>query len=173
MHDNVECGDILETSKRLLKTKNGFTLIELIVSLAILMLILSFVAGFYIFNLKAFQNSDRISQVQFDVRMAGDFITSELRNVDTISISNTTLPYLDLSLIRAKYPKVTGLTFTVENQSGNYFVNYTIIGLYTDARGIEKQYQLSSKVLLNNVTSCDFLDTNPKPSIIYYHQATA
>lgn len=58
----------------------GFSLIELIVALAILSIIIVVSFNFFIYNNRLFDKGDRLSKVQYDVRMTSDYITTELRN---------------------------------------------------------------------------------------------
>jgi prepilin-type N-terminal cleavage/methylation domain-containing protein len=75
------------------KNKSGFTLIEVIISLAILSIVLGTAYSINLFGLKSYSNSNERSDNQFSVRMASDFITRKLRYADNVSISNIeTLP---------------------------------------------------------------------------------
>ena len=148
------------------RRKQGFTLVELIVTLAILVIILGFIFGFLIDNMNRFDRINKLSQVQFDVRMAGDFITSELRNVDEISKSDTAKPnYIDLTLIKSKYPNVKQVKFWLNKESEKYFVQYEIQG--SDEKS-KNQYQLVSKVLLNNISLTEVIPQENFVTKLYF-----
>ena len=147
---------------KLINNKQGLTLIELILTFAILLIVIGVSFSFFFFNLRSFQTSEKLSQVQFDVRMASDLITSELRNVNQISLTDDTLPNsIILSKISSKYPLVKSVNFSIVNQSPNYYVSYLILGSDSNS---ENSYQLESEVLLNNITSA----TEGNDVTIYY-----
>lgn len=133
------------------KKSNGFTLIEIIIVIAILGIVLTMAFNFFTFNLRTYNKGENRAAVQFDVRMASDFITDELRNVNIVSITDTALTSsIGLGTLTAKYPLVTGVTFEIVTEAPKYFVQYTVSGNSTDGNN---PYSLTTKVLLNNITS--------------------
>lgn len=72
--------------------KNGFTLVEIIVSIAIVGMILSILISMNVFGGKTFKRGSDRSQNQYDVRMAADFITKKLRYAESIEIKDITTP---------------------------------------------------------------------------------
>ena len=149
------------------KKNKGFTLVELVVTVAILSIVMIIVTNFFLYNNRIFRKSDSLSQVQFDVRMASDYITTELRNVENVSLVNDTLGNsIDLTLVSSKYPNVTGVNFSIRSLSGKYLVIYTVEG--NDVTH-QNYFKLDSEVLLNNVTSiAEVLDEDEDSDIIYY-----
>ena len=148
--------------KTITNEKKGFTLVELIVSMAILGIILSVIFVVFSYNTRLFQKSDRLSQVQFDVRMASDYLVTELRNTDSISLSDSNLQFsIDLNDLQDRYPLVTAITFEVVNQGTHYLVAYEISG--NDSTS-QNPYQLDSYILLNNITSANV----GSGSVLYY-----
>jgi len=149
------------------RKKSGFTLVELIVTMALFVIIIGFIFGFYLFNYNAFVKGEALSRVQFDVRMASDQITTGLRNASVISQNNNTLTYhINLSYIQVSFPRVDSVVFQVELDNSRYYVSYTIHG---DDQNNENPYELKSRVLLNNITSfSEALDTDS--SAIYYNK---
>ena len=147
---------------KLLKNSKGLTLVELLISLVILLLVLSVVYNFFFVNMKAYDIAERRSEIQFDVRMASDFITSSVRNATLVSITDNSLAnVIDLTSLQTQFDKVISVLFEVRQHSGRYFVWYKIIG--RDASG-ELEYELTSDVLLNNIYSA----TLSSGDAIYY-----
>lgn len=127
----------------------GFTLIELVVTIAMLGIVILAVLNFFTYNLSTYSRGSEKADVQFDVRMAADLITTELRNVVDISTTDNTLnTVLDLSVISAKYPSVKSVNFEITKEDLNYFVIYTVTG---NADSGNSNYEMTSKVLLNNI----------------------
>lgn len=136
---------------KFIKQRNGVTLIELIVTLALVSVVLVAVFNLFLFNHKLYDKSDSLSQVQFDVRMASDMITRELRNVSALSLSDTAMTNkMELIELKSKFPSVSTVNFKIGKESSRYLVEYTLVG--TDTKG-ENEYILSSRILLNNITS--------------------
>lgn len=136
---------------RKIQQKKGVTLIELIVTLALISVVLVAVFNLFIFNKNVYTKSEELSQVQFDVRMASDMLTKNLRNVSSLSLTDNTLANeIGLSDLQSKYPSISSVSFTIVSESSRFLVEYTIVG--NDATG-DNQYTINSKVLLNNITS--------------------
>ncbi|QSX08651.1 prepilin-type N-terminal cleavage/methylation domain-containing protein [Alkalibacter rhizosphaerae] len=150
------------TKKWFRENRKGLTLVELVITLAIAILILGAIFSFFFFNNSLYNKGTALSQVQFDVRMASQYVTKELRNVDEISTTDNALAdSMDLTSLSAKYPLVNGISFEIVNSGTHYMVSYTIQG--SDASG-ENNYQIDTNVLLNNITNT----TPGSGSVIYY-----
>lgn len=134
------------------KQKRGVTLIELIISMAILTIVLSLVFRLLIYNSKVFYKSEDLSQVQFDVRMASDYISTEIRNVKSISLTSGASidNSIDLAFLSGNYPSVKSVEFVLKAQGQRYLLSYVIEG--SDAQ-VNNKYKLETDVLLNNVSS--------------------
>lgn len=145
--------------KKFLKNNHsGFTLVELIITIAILVIVLVTVTNFFIFNLNTYEKGEDLSAVQFDVRMASEYITKELRNVNDISDTNNTLDdELNLSILSANYPNVHSVEFEITNEGPKYFVDYTVTGNSPDGSNL---YSIKTKVLLNNIESASVATSN-------------
>ena len=112
-----------------------------------------------------FKKSDSLSQVQFDVRMASDYLTTELRNVNSISLSAdaSLTNFIDLISLSDKYPLVKSVNFEIKSQGPRYLLSYVIQGSDSNS---ENQYQIETEVLLNNITSA----INDNDTILYYEK---
>jgi len=142
---------VILMKRRIVKNnRKGLTLIEVLVTLAVLSILLPVAFSFLGFNLKVFNTSDSLSQVQFDVRMTSDFITTQIRNVRGISFHEgdlTDAESISIHDIKAKYPLIDSVQMRVSKEESSSLLDYIIIG--KDSRG-GNQYKLESKVLLNN-----------------------
>lgn len=133
------------------KNRSGVTLIELILVVALLSVIVTTAFNFQIFNLKIYNKSDNLSKVQFDVRMASDYITTNIRNANSISTTDATLDdYIDISILQNKFNLVNYVEFEITRQGGQYFVSYLLQG--ADSKG-NNDYELRSEVFVDNITS--------------------
>ena len=130
---------------------SGFTIIELLISLTIMVIIIGVIFSFFIFNMKSFKKGEDLSIVQSDVRMAAAYVTEELRNVNNVSLTLSTLPNaLDTSLLHTKFASVNNATFLIKQEGIHYVIEFSIQG--NDAT-MENEYTLDSNVLMNNITS--------------------
>lgn len=129
----------------------GFTLVELIVTVAIMGIVTAALYNFFFFNIQTFDRGDKRSAVQFDVRMSVDRITTELRNVSEVSTTDDTLDHtIDIDALSADFALVTDVTFEIYESQGSYFVAYTVEGA---SDGGTSPYGLSTTVLLNNISA--------------------
>lgn len=140
----------------------GLTVIELVIALSLMGIILAIGYNFLFINYKAYQTGEALSEVQFDTRMASDYIFFELKNANKVSLTDTTLSnVIDLNNLKARYPRVSSLNFSIV-QSGNlYLVNYVIRASHNR---LNNDYELESEVLLNNVKNA----TTGSGNQIYY-----
>jgi prepilin-type N-terminal cleavage/methylation domain-containing protein len=75
----------------------GFTLVEVILSMALLGLIVSLAFSLFFFGLNTFGLGEKQADVQFDVRMASQFISHEVRYAKEVEILNSLPATLDNS----------------------------------------------------------------------------
>ena len=68
------------------RSSKGFTLLELIVSLAIAGIVLAMIFSLNLFGIRSFAVQDRQSSIQTDVRMAADAITREVRLANSVEM---------------------------------------------------------------------------------------
>jgi Tfp pilus assembly protein PilW len=74
-----------------IKNENGITLIELLVSLALLGTIIGLISSVHIFGQKQFTSQSKQIQHESNVRYAMNMITKEVRSSPTIAVSNNTI----------------------------------------------------------------------------------
>jgi prepilin-type N-terminal cleavage/methylation domain-containing protein len=68
------------------KSSKGLTLIELLISFALIGIVLSAAFSLQLFGVRSFKRGEEKSDNQFDVRMAAEFITKQLRYAKTVEI---------------------------------------------------------------------------------------
>ena len=73
---------------KIIETK-GLTLIEIIISLALLGIILVPIFSFYFFGANIYKAAEKKSKVQNDILFAAEFITKELRTATDIYLNKT------------------------------------------------------------------------------------
>lgn len=146
----------------------GITLIEIIVTIAIASLVLALIFNLFFYNYRLFNKSSSLASVQHDVRMAMDYVISELRNVSEISITNDSnlyLYYIDASLLKSKYSSVRLVTFSLYVPSGQNC--YVLIKIEGNDENSNNSYILSSKILLTNVSNLTSSEESP---VIFYNK---
>lgn len=152
--------------------KQGFTLAELIVFLALLGVVLAIGYRLLFFGQNTFAMGSDQFQVQSELRTAGDFMINELRNAEEIDIINAAdLPaspdhnyryiYLEGSKIIHQHDgnvrELTGAIvqdqdiFEIRKDSGNRnFLSIRMTGMLNG-----HSYDLSTEILLKNVVNKD------------------
>lgn len=73
--------------------KNGFTLAELIIFLALLGIVLSIGYNLFFYGQRTFSSGSEKYQVQSDIRLVSDFISAEVRNATEMDI--ITIPFTE------------------------------------------------------------------------------
>jgi len=166
------------------KKNNGFTLLELLLVVAILGIIVTLISAMNIFGIRTYILGDNTREVQYDMRVASGYITKELRNAGDVSLTepvpNTGYYMIYLENSRLKYKLVsdtgpgtnvtqayivaqTDLKFSILNENGSFMVEYSLT-----ATKQAQQYTLPSKVLLNNVTNAAVSEVGVYSNVIYY-----
>lgn len=151
-----------------LKTKSGVTLIELIVATAIMSMVMSSIFGIYLFSVKTYKAAEINSKNQFEVRMAAEFITKELRYATSTYVLASPVvasaDYYDIYLktgsimfnkkgvptIPAGLNNVTD--FTLSFSSTNNIIIFTI------GKTGNTKYNIDSKVILLNIPNISSLN---------------
>lgn len=137
-----------------IENKKGYTLIEVVLTLAIIGILFVLVFNFIGFGTKFFSNSETRSKIQNEINIAAYTISNTLRNVKGISTKETDDTGFSIFNIRSKFPKLDDVKYEVLNNNGIYSLRYTLS---------IKEYTVQSEILLNNIesavigTSNDFL----------------
>ncbi len=149
----------------IIKNNKALTLIEIIVTMAILGIIIAFVFSFQSFETKIFNRTVTKSDLQSDVRTAADYIVSELRNATEISLSTPANPsnysriYISSNQIavnktdgsnafrtEAVIAESDDLSFLVAPSGASYMLSFSI-----KATKDGQDYQTTGSVVLNNI----------------------
>lgn len=133
--------------QRHFKTQSGLTLIELLVAIALFSIVMALAFSMFFFNQNVFTRGEARSNVQYDVRMAADFITTELRNVHEITIDQSSEESIDLSTLQQRYQLLESVEFEIVKEQSRYLVRYKLVGNASNSPA----YEIESKVLLNNI----------------------
>jgi len=145
--------------------KRGFTLVELIVAMSILAVVAGAVYSVYMFSLRSYSKGAEQSGIQYDVRRAGAFITSETRNsrkLELIDLSEVkendseySYIYVDNSRLYCRRPGKSPVEMTGEIFS-EAFQSFTIIKLENGSNLLAfsleaEKFKIESQVALNNI----------------------
>ncbi|MBN2259621.1 MAG: type II secretion system protein [Clostridiales bacterium] len=144
--------------------KKGFTLIEVIIVIALIGILSLILTSIVAYSLNNYKMSKEKHEEQFDVRLAADLITLEVRNALSISLISSAggtgtkyLYYADNDLIMVDEDgaevnftngKIQGITFElIESSIDHIFLEFNVTGI--------NGYAVNSAVLLNNMASSD------------------
>lgn len=169
---------------------HGFTLIEIIIALALVGIILTVLSSQFSFSLFTFSKGEAQSQIQFETRMAASDISSKVRNSIEIALldgySQPTFNgdyeyfiidgnelkhvYFDNSVkeqtLSDKIDQANS-SFNITFHKNRYFLHFTLTTLENHMRGTQK-YDISTSVLLNNITSPPIGTETPGKLIIQF-----
>lgn len=151
----------------MLSNNRGITLIELIISIAIMGVIVLAIMSLFGFGNKSFIYSNKRSDLQNQVQLVSNIITEEIRNATEISLNDTSPPFSDntYNYITISGQKIilvnNGIStekteaiiteynpmFTLTELSNrNNIVSFTIKGTIDG-----QDYEVTTKVALNNI----------------------
>lgn len=151
----------------MISNNRGITLVELIISIAIMGVITLAIISFFDFGNKSFIYGKKKSDLQHQVQLVSDIITEEIRNATEISLiatpaSFTADSYCYIAISGQKIILVdngisTDKTEAIINENvpmftltrlsnGNNFVSFTISGTIDS-----QDYEVTTKVALNNI----------------------
>lgn len=151
-----------------LHTKAGFTLMELVISLALVVIVIGLVYSFLHFLNNSFAKSGAQFQLQTNIRNASDFITGEIRNATEIEIVTVPIAadassqyiYIENNILKhnragtvtnkSESILIDATLFLVrkDNATGRHYIT---INLQGTSHG--EEYTLSTEILLNNIGS--------------------
>ncbi|MBN2796275.1 MAG: type II secretion system protein [Clostridia bacterium] len=151
--------------------KKGFTLIELVVIMALFSVVMLVGMSFLIGSKNSFQRSQDASEIHYEVRKASDYIRDEIRNADFIEIGlipSTPDPFFDYLYVSSgqlihvvngvAYTKTLDILiddanmFLIEQAlNGNNAITYTIDASLSSSVGT-RTYNAPTTIHLNNIT---------------------
>lgn len=155
--------------------KKGMTLIEIVISFAILGIILLLISSLLSFSLLNFEIGSDQRDEQFDVRLAADYITDQLRYIrddgnalehDEIAVlgavddvagysylyyEDNNLKFKDSSgnIVSFTDDFIQSVSFTLRTDAPNVYVDYSVSGV--------GGYQVDSSVYLTNLKWTDIV----------------
>jgi len=152
------------------KYNEGFTLIELIISIAISSIIMLMLFSVFNYNLKTFSKASEAMEEQANLRLVSYKLTNQLRNIGYIDLdSDKTTPtvvtdsYIYLENNQIKVGNESGISGFADdiindvefnlskNNLGKYILGVRIVG---------KVHSYSTDILLNNMVETDQMDIN-------------
>lgn len=170
-----------------IKDKMGFTLLELIVVIAILSIVILAISSLHMFGIRFFNNGASQVDVQSEVRLVNEFIISELRYAKDVTldtptsavINNYNMIQYDSMSKSIKYKsaggtlidktrvliETTGNMFNVSNVSTPCMLSFDMDGSYKKA-----QFNLSNEFELQNVKK---IVGTTSGNTIYYKSASS
>lgn len=111
---------------RVKRSGKGLTLVELVISLALLTTIIAASATFYLYGMKTFNEGESQARVQRNIRLAGDYLSEELRNTTGTAIQPATPFLLPPEYNRGVMLEGTQLKFfSYSRQGGTYQIDRT------------------------------------------------
>ena len=169
----------LRKSKGIINSK-GLTLVELMVTLALLGIVLASIFSFSSFLMGRFNIAQDKSNVQQDILMAANYITKELRTATRVKVLDNESSQIDRDLYNSYIgPKdgslvygynektrkivkdnIVDLNFTLDQELG--ILKFSILG---NEDG--QEYKMDSEVALLNIEKT--LEGNTTGSWIYYY----
>lgn len=157
------------------KTQHGFTLIELVVTIAILGIVSLLIYQFFSFGTLAFGRGSDKFDLQTELRLVSDYITEEIRFADQVEVlpalPGTFDPSIKYLYVNAAHRLILVENGTSSNQSEPFIqpnpqmftlssnqnrntISYELAGHYR-----HENYELQSEAFLNNY----FEDIDPSP----------
>lgn len=146
-----------------MKNNKGFTLIEVIISLAIVTIVTLSIFSFFRFNLNSFNMSTEAMEKQSNLRITSYKLTNELRNIGFVDLDNYAMSdissmitsdsfiFVDSnSLKKGNYnsitnfadDEITNIEFSLREEKGRFFLNVEVFS------GIDSY---KTEILLNNI----------------------
>lgn len=159
-----------------MKNKKGFTLIELVVTIAMLVVVVGAIFSYFIFEYKSYNKGVNLQAAQADTRLALDYVVKNTRNAVTLSYNPASVALdeykIYLSSNRIYLQQNQGGTLVEIGHSGRYIDTLTFTGngytLTISAIGSYKgeTFTVSTEVLMQNMKIAETaLTSGPGSSI--------
>ncbi len=171
---------------KLLRNNIGLTLVELILTLALMTIVLSLIYNIFFTGNKLFNISKAQTFIQSDVRFAADYITKELKNAiiicDNVDLVKEKNIYYALvlegndgskHLLKKTYSKSNNATSVTEITVGNTLSdlkfspssNGSLLSIIVSGKDKKQDYSLEFEIMLNNIDHVNIPEGTNK---IYY-----
>ena len=131
--------------------KKGFTLIEVVVTIALIGIIIPVIYNFISFGGNVFSKGTSKAESQNDVNLIAYKISNQLRTVSEISLTAKT-GYTEYN-VKSEHPNIDGIAYTLSKVNDTYMLNFSIS---------ESTHQVVSEIALNNVALATTGSTNDK-----------
>jgi prepilin-type N-terminal cleavage/methylation domain-containing protein len=149
----------------MIKNKDGFTLVEIIITLGILGIVLLFTSSFFAYGLRVYNTSENRVNSQFDVRAASDLILREVKNAHEIYVNEPEKPddyhkiFLENNILKYVNPEgkvvsrtsnnIDDIDFEIKKNKNKFILTFEInADLKTNSN-----FSIKSDVVLNNIFS--------------------
>jgi len=156
--------------KAFLLNKKGFTLVELMIAIALLGIVMTLGYSYYYYGTRSFSVGESQATVQQEVRTASRTITSEIRNATRVSSSEfddealfycikrdgnnrLIIDTIDNGVTSSRQLTgniITNSGFELKQENNKYLLRFT---LYGNDSTLTNDYSIVSEILLNNVNN--------------------
>lgn len=136
------------------RKKNGFTLIEVVVTIALIGIIVPILYNFISFGGNIFSKGTTKADTQNDVNLIAYKITNDLRTASHISLTAVS-GYTEYN-VKASNPDLDQMSFTITKVGDVYTLSFTLA---------DAEHQVTSEIALNNVKSAI---TGTSADVIWY-----
>lgn len=163
--------------------KKGFTLIEVIASIAILAVVISMGYSLYIYGVKSFNIGTNKINSSENMRIAADYITRELRNATSVQIlgsipsspdSSKNYIYAENGVLKCKKNTAASVTICGNSNYAALSLNFSVnvsnskiltLNVMTDSASVSS---ISSDIYILNLGSGSISTATPLGHVVCY-----